>query len=309
MEWHINDLSLDGQFPDPQAFRSALEPLLQLRRRDPLLRNRLYCSRLLHARKVTPTEDFKNAVRATGDKTYIGLALEWSAKAGPFWDDERQSNEDDYFEYQGSDVTDQGLGEAARRRLVGCEANVFSFQSVGFETSPLSVQQGLAEKPIRFIDVANCWQINHLKTELESCRELNNWNDVHIEIMRRFDQLVFSTEVMADLFPTSFSQSVKERIFQLLDILNTLVIASDDGGKLSHEGEEILKNYFAGTSTVGTPLFKPETATNQRFFKKISPLETPMMAQSLFFVTGTVRYKHRKHASTLNGPVREDNAE
>ena len=268
MEWHINDLSLSGQFANPQAFRFALEPLLRLRHHDPLLKDRLYCSRSLHTRKATVTHDIQNAIRATKDRTFIGLALEWWAKAGPFWDDKRQSSEDDYFEYQGADVTDQGLGEAARRKLVERDANAFSFPLEGFQLSPLSVQQGLAEEPIRFIDVANYWLIQQIEAALESCRALNNWNDVREEITRRYDQLIIAQDATDKLGLYPFSKYVTGRIFHLLSILNQLVLWSDDGGMLSEDGEEILRNYFAGTATGRTPLFKPETPDDRRHFKK-----------------------------------------
>ena len=267
MEWHINDLSLSAQFADPRAFRSALEPLLQLRSRDPLLRGCLYCSHMLHACKVTAVYDLKSAVRVTGDRNYIRLALDWCSSAGPFWDDERQPNDDDYFEYQGSNVTDQGLGEAARRRLVGNEANTYSFPLPGFATSPLAVQHGLVEEPLGFINVVNHWTIAQLESALENCRVLNNWNDVQAEINRRFDHLIFSTEVMDKLLPIPFSRPVMERIFHLLSLLNQVVLSRDGSGKLSDEGEVILRNYFAGASAGNTPLFKPESANNRRNYE------------------------------------------
>ena len=263
MEWYINDLSLSGQFANPQAFRFALEPLLQLRRRDPTLQSRLYCSRLLHERRVTAVADLKNAVRATGDKTYIRLVLEWTAKAGPFWDDDRQFNEDDYFEYQGTDITDQGLGEAARRRLVGNEANTFSFSLADFEASPLTVQHGLAEEPFGFINVINHWTIQQLETALESCRLLNSWNDVQVEINRRFGQLIIAANVMAPLSATPFSKYAASRIFILLDVLNRLVDESDENGELTHAGIALYDTYFVGERA----LFSDESARNKVKFE------------------------------------------
>lgn len=283
MEWYINDLSLDGQFADSQAFRSALEPLLHLRSRDPLLRDQLYCSRSLHECRVTAIYDLKTAVRATRDRNYIHLVLEWTNKAGPFWDDDRQFNKDDYFEYRGTDVTDQGLGEASRRRLVGRVANTFSFPLSAFERSPLTVQHGLPEEPLGFIDVDNHWQIEQVAVVLESCRALNSWNDVYQEITRRFDHLIFSTAVMAKLLPIPFSKYVTERILFLLDILNRLALARDANDKLSQEGEDILRNYFAGTCGGRMPLFKPETPTNQRNFRNDLTFSDPSNSSETLF--------------------------
>ena len=84
MEWHINELSLTGQFSDPQDFRDALEPLLRLRSQESLLKDRLYCcAQLLSTAKVTATQDLRSVVRATKDKNFIRLVLTWLDKSGP----------------------------------------------------------------------------------------------------------------------------------------------------------------------------------------------------------------------------------
>jgi hypothetical protein len=279
MEWHINDLSLDGQFSDPQAFRSALEPLLKLRSRDPLLRGCFYCSHMLHACKVTAIDDVKSAVFATRDKTYIRLALEWSSGSGPFWDDERQLNADDYFEYQGTDVTDQGLGEAARRSLAGKEANTFSFQLPRFSVSPLTVQQGLAIEPLAFIDVVNHWTIAQLEQAIESCRAFNSWHDVQVEINRRFDQLILSANVMDALMATPFSKYAADRIFILLGILNQLVVETNENGQLSEIGIALHNDFFVGDKA----LFTDESDRNKAKFAREMTFSDPRDASKRIF--------------------------
>lgn len=284
MEWHINDLSLNGQFENPQEFKSVLEPLLILRNRLPLLRELLYCSRLFRERQVTAIHDLRNAVRATGDKNFINVALAWADRQGPFWDDTRQFNYNDYFEYQGKDVTEQGLGEASRRKLTGTEAKTFSFPLEIFKTSPLTVQHGLREAPFSFIDIANQWTIDQLEADvLESCYSSDSWNDVKREIIRRFDQLIFSDNIIEKLISVPFSKGTSERIFDLLDILNQLVKSSNSRGELSEKGREILRNYFAGTCGQRTPRFKPESPSNQHTFREKLTFKDPCnVAETLF---------------------------
>ena len=88
MDLYINDLSLNGQFADSQSFRAALEPLLQLRHSDAILRDSLYCSRTLYTRQVTKINSLQQAVLETKDKLFIRQVLNWFANAGPFWDDQ-----------------------------------------------------------------------------------------------------------------------------------------------------------------------------------------------------------------------------
>jgi hypothetical protein len=63
------------------------------------------------------------------------------SSAGPFWDDSRAPNAEDLFYFENEDVTDQGLGEVARRLLLGIEAHTYSFTgpAVRFQRSPLRV--------------------------------------------------------------------------------------------------------------------------------------------------------------------------
>ncbi|AFZ15718.1 hypothetical protein Cri9333_4963 (plasmid) [Crinalium epipsammum PCC 9333] len=266
MEWHINDLSLDGQFPDSQSFCSVLEDLLKRRNSDPTFRSQLYCSRLLHLRLVTPVANLRQAVCEKNDNDFKKLVLNWVTKSGPFWDDNRQPNQDDYFECQSRDVTDQGLGEASRRKLAGIDSGVFSFQgsSLQFTISPLLVQQGLSEDPLDVIHVDNCWNLEELVKLIQESKTYSCWQDVYVEIKPQFEGLLISDTAIDCLLPVPFSQQVRKRIFELLHVLNQLVMESDIDGQLSQTGIELLNEHFMGKKA----WFTDESETNKSNFKQ-----------------------------------------
>jgi hypothetical protein len=265
MEWHINDLSLTGQFSTPDKFKEVLEPLLRFRFEEPNLKSRLYCSRLLTSRPVTATANAQQAIMATHDRNFIGLALNWLGKSGPFWDDERQFNNEDYYAYQGIDVTDQGLGETARRRQVEIKANSFSFKgsAYGFVDSLLTIQHGLDEQIFGYIEIENYSELAQLKCAFQSLKTINSWQGVQTEIVNRFDKLIISEQAMQKLSDTPFKTCVADRIFELLLVLNRLVNESDEGGKLSVVGKEIYANYFTGQLA----RFTDESSSNKINFK------------------------------------------
>jgi len=273
MEWHINDLSLDGQFSDAQSFCVILEDLLKLRLNNPTFRSQLYCSRSLHSQKVTPVANLRQAVCEKNDKNFKKLVLDWVTTSGPFWDDNRQHNQDDYFEYQSYDVTDQGLGEASRRKLVGIAAGVFSFQgsSLQFTISPLSIQQGLPEEPINFIDIDNCWTIEQLVELIQSSKTYHCWSDIHVEIKNQFEGLIISDSAIESLLPTPFSQQVTKKIFQLLHVLNQLVRESDPNGQLSETGMNLLNEHFTGNKA----WFTDESLRNKNNFRQAMTFSDP----------------------------------
>jgi len=281
MEWHINDLSLDGQFSKSESFCAVLQDLIQLRRSNSIVRSQLYCSRWLHLRQVTPTIDLRQAVLTTKERDFRNSVLQWINKSGPFWDDNRQHNQDDYFEYQSHDVTDQGLGEASRRELAGIAAGVFSFQGspLQFITNSLLVQQGLSEEPLDFIDIVNCWTTEQLIQSIQNSKTYYCWQDVRVEIKDRFEGLIISDDVMDLLLPTPFSQQVMKRIFELLHVLNKLVMQSNANGKLSESGMDLFQEHFTG----GKAWFTGESETNKQNFEREMTFSDPVdMSEKIF---------------------------
>lgn len=281
MEWHINDLSLVGNFSSSEVFIQAVNGLLEVRSKNPLLKAKLYCSKSLHVCEVIQNITFSQAVYSTNDQKTIRLVLAWVTKSGPFWDDSRQENQDDYFEYCTYDVTDQGLGEAARRKLAGTDAHTFSFKGflMNFEKEKLAVQHGLTEQPIGFIEIHNFWDLNQILELLEHEKTYSCWQDVYNEVLNRFEGLIFLDDVIEKLKPFPFSTQVAKRIFELLDVLNTLYLESDDTGKLSQHGLDILNTYFVGEKA----WFTDESATNKVNFKYEMSFSDPENINSKIF--------------------------
>jgi hypothetical protein len=260
LEWHINDLSLCGQFPDPQSFRHALEPILQVRSRRAELRGRLFCSRQLSQRPVTRDRNLQEAIFAVADATYKRLALSWFANSGPFWDDVRAVNPNDFFRLGEQDVTDEGLGEAARRRLNGIDARTYSFAKSPFEYSPVVVSHGLLEEPFGDIDVANAWHPDAL-AEI-AAEKLTSWRQMLEAASGRMDRLILSEEIGPRLAAHPFQSSIADRALHLLQVLQRLAEETTDDGGRTPAGEDLYRQNFMGDA----PLFTDESDTNKSVF-------------------------------------------
>ncbi|MGH6842357.1 MAG: hypothetical protein ACREDV_09750, partial [Methylocella sp.] len=139
---------MQAQFPDAYAFVSGLSAILGVRGRLPRLRNELYASRILPERKVTQQLTFKAAILQAAERDLRHQILQWFDRQGPFFEDNRLFEQDDYFECFDVDVTDQGLGEAARRIKSGQDAGAFSFTggAIDFAQTPLFVDHGIREE-------------------------------------------------------------------------------------------------------------------------------------------------------------------
>lgn len=247
MEIFLNDLSLAGQFADSSAFRGALQPFLELRSKRADLQRVLYCSGTFSARAATPVLSVREAVLDTRDRLFIGIVLQWLTKSGPFWDEERFPNPDDYFEYEDADVTDQGLGEASRRTLGGLEAGVFSFvgdPSKRFERTPLVVTHGLNEAPLGHVPILNLW----LLTELEKIIDTRptSWK-LMVEMMaERFNLVKFSPEIIGQLDGQPFHAGVVARLFALFDVLQTLAHETREDNSFTERGVELWQKHTVG---------------------------------------------------------------
>lgn len=118
MRWYLNDLSIDAQFATAIAFVDALRPVVRLRERLPSLKSRLHCSRHFGQRVAVNGVTCREAIMLAASRDVKGVVLRWISRDGPFLEDDRQFEADDYFEFEGHDVTEQGLGEATRRTKV-----------------------------------------------------------------------------------------------------------------------------------------------------------------------------------------------
>ncbi len=295
MEWFINDLSLRGQFVDSRAFQQCILPLLQLmaRRRD--LRRRILCSRGLQVRPVTGAHNLQEAVRATHDQMFIRQVLDWVSNSGPFWEEDRTANDDDYFHFDGQDVTDQGLGEAARRLINGLDTGSFSFVDGAlpeFSRTPLTVGHGLEEEPLGAYAVTNCWAVTDI--EDAAVRTPQSWTEV-LDSASNMTGLVLSGEVRAQLAPLAFHSGLATKLVMLLGVLQRLTEETDEQGLLTDAGIILYRLYFTGHR----PLFSDSSEREIRQFRHELTFRDPSDPTKTLFCTwhGKARfdYQYRIH--------------
>ena len=280
VHWLFNDLSLTGQYPDIETFCNEIRKLLHLRAASDAVRQRLLCSRCLHERPVTSSSSFREAVYRSSDRDFKIQAMSWAVNHGPFWDDDRASQQDDYFQYEDQDVTDQGLGEAARRILVGKPSAAYSI--VGsrycFTLTPLLVQHGLTEFPLGSIEVPNTYKLRELRHEAESVVSPRNWDEFLAYSRQRFTQLMILDIVDAPLSRHPFSEGIAERVTGLLEILDSFVSSRDQKGTHTGETNELIRKHFQGE----TAKFSDESEINKNKFRSKLTFRDKDTGQNLF---------------------------
>ena len=247
MELIFNDLSIHGQFPDAAAFGLAIARLMALRE---IVRQQygreLQCHRNVAHAAVTRDLSVPQAIQRMSREARSAL-MQWLARSGPFWEDHRQHDSDEYMECKGEVVTDTAAGEAAHRLYQGGECGLVSMDPSSWLFSPLQIewhQYG----PIRNINVPNYWTADSLTTALDALPlSLSSWHDLEAIARGRCEDLTFAQGCFQPLHGLPFGHAPAKALLSRLTILHELKSCFDANGDRTHAGDEILRKHFAGS--------------------------------------------------------------
>ncbi len=211
------------------------------------------------------------------------LFFGWVSKASSFVENDKQDEPDNYFEFEGEDVTYSGLGEAARRVRVHDPSGVFSFTGgrINFERTPLTVLHGLPEDPFGKISIPNTWDVQKLESCLNERRAPQSWEELIEFCQERFNHLEISDDILKTaLSRETFSGIISNRIESRLNVLQEIM--SDrrvsDGG-MTDAANELWKKHSQGRKA----WFSDESESNKRKFKQKLTFKDPSdPSESLF---------------------------
>jgi len=266
MRWYLNDSSLQGQFATAREFVDEIAGLAKLKMQLPASGSQLYCISNLSMTKVTRDSSCSQAVMRAARVDEKRLILSWISKSGPFLEADRTPEQDDYFEFEGLDVTDHGLGEAARREKNGEDSGVFSFTggAINFEKTPLVVQHGLPEEPFGHLDIPNVWEVPRLEERIRGISaEPQNWKELLQACRNRFEFLIIPDSVQERIERETFYPVVARRTLVILQTLHRIVRGRSADGSLNAEALSLWQQHSQG----GKAWFTDESEGNKHKFK------------------------------------------
>lgn len=264
MRAYVNELALAQACAAASPPHGPLQELLEARRRYEGLKRALFCARAM------PQVEVRDGLSLGG----VGRQLPrddrnrlfgWTDKQGPFIDDDRQAVEPDAFWFGDDEVTEGGLGEAARRCLSSQPAAAFSpiHQTTSrFAENPLAVIHGLIpDEVIARVQVPNYVDAATLAEATQAAEpEPKTWTDALAQARQRFDRLLIGRHCDSTLSRHPFNLSQSRRVFQLLGVLQVIMQEMDDGGQLSDEGKLLRQEHFVGEEA----WFSDESETRKR---------------------------------------------
>ncbi len=246
MEVLLNELSLHGQFCNIQEFQIAIDAIMLARKKMKQFGRELHCYRNFRQSQVTHDLNLQQAVQQL-DRNKQRDVLTWLTKEGPFWDDSRQHDADEYLECQNQVVTDNALGEIAYQCFSGNNYQAFSFNPSSWLINSLSVIWHRNSETINHIEVINHWDIATLETSLQTASPvIKSWQQLAQEMPTRCPNLTFSEDSFSTLYSHPFVDGAAKRIVELLVTLDKFKTCFDEQGQMTSEGHHLYQEHFTG---------------------------------------------------------------
>ena len=249
MRVFLNELALAEAWTSTSSVLRPLIQILQARQQEPTLRDALYCANGMGKVRNAAGVPLSRAAQNLPRDTRVQL-FEWIAKHGPFIDDDRQYIDQDLFFFDDDEVTDLGLGEAARRIHANLCAAILSLvgnQHSRFSGSLLRVVQGFPDEPIAEFSVPNYTEFEPLVDVLHALApNPTNWHDFLNVCRNRFDLLHIGPHCNETLKRFTYMPAAARQIMALLNVLQCVRAEMDHTGQLTPRGLELRNTYFTG---------------------------------------------------------------
>lgn len=298
----VNDLSLNGQFPDLGSFRESIRRIIAMRQLALRFEVSLHCHRNMSQAQVTPTLIMPQAIQ------YFSLEerrvlIPWMHQYGPFWEEARLHGSDDYLECNGKVVTDSAVGEAAFCCIHGIERRLVSLSPSSWEFSPIPVTWIPEADEGRFAEVINHWTVDDLEAALRAApKPLSSWRETKQVSVLRYPLLTFSENAFEPLEGYPFVNGAAHRILILLDTLNQFKACFDDHGERTLEGHRLYQDHFTGDKS----WFSDSSDAEKNDFRQKLTFDHPAIEGETLFCPMHGKEKSHQLRIHFSWPVRAD---
>ena len=304
MRWYVNDLSLQGQFPDGETIEQILQDLVSMRASIQVVRVNLRTTRSFPQRCVCNDVTLRIYLSRSANTDLRRAVLNWLDRSGPFVEDDRLPENDDYFEFEELDVSDTGLGEAARRVKSGEASSCFSFAGgvTDFTRSPLTVHHGLAGERLGVFDVANYWRTLDLRqAALQARMPATSWRELVETAREDFPLLLLPDSLYLNeaIAREPFDAVIRDRATELFRHLQSYMAGRDPDGVEGPRARTVIDNFFVGERA----LFTGESPSNRRVFRAELTFRDPQAPDRTIFAHWHGKISHRHFRLHFEWPV------
>lgn len=238
------------------------------------------------------------------DKNEQRALTQWITRLGPFWEDNRSHNFDDYLEFNGEVVTDTAVGEAAYGCFHGTNYQLISLTPSSWDFSPLKVAWILDEGVTRNIEINNYWNANYLETALRAAPALiNSWEQLEAVSRLRFSNLTFSADSFNYLRGLPFSDGAAKQLLTRFDTLDRFKGCFDAQGQRIPDGQRLYQDHFTGDNS----WFSDSSPTEKVDFKTDLTFSHPDIPGATLFCTWHGKIKVQQLRIHFSWPITAEN--
>jgi len=307
MEFLVNDLSIEGQFPDITTFRSAINRIMEIRRIASHYGRTLHCHREIAQTQVTSGMTMLQAVQRLSVEERRSLMF-WLTQQGPFWEDARIHNSNEWLECKNQIVTDTAVGEAARCCFNGICRNLVSVVPSSWLFTPVSVDW-VTDSDRESVDIQNFWNPDTVEVFLRIAPSpLKSWEQLESLAASRWSNLTFASDTFKPLLGYPFVPGAAQRIYFILDTLNRFKNCFNDDGQLTPEGHELYRNFFTGKKGEGGrgALFSDSSHEEKHLFRTKMTFKNPQDPGESIFCPWHGKIQTPQLRVHFSWPVRAD---
>jgi len=229
----------------------------------------------------------------------------WLTQHGPFWDEIRRHEADDWLECRGDVVTDSAIGEAAYRTMHGVECALISATPSDWDYSPVEVvwrreAAGLDDRNASLDNWRNGAALNDWLQA--AAPPIRSWADLEKLSRIRFARLTFADRCFQPLAGVPFARSAADRMVFLLSVLDSFASEFDAIGARTREGNRIYREYFSGAESA----FSDSSDTEKQRFRARLMFPHPDRSGESLFCTWHGKVRHMALRLHFSWPVRAD---
>ena len=304
MDFFTNEMSIHQQFHDLPTFHDAVGRLMAMRSIARRFGLDMYCHRALLGVEPVPGNNMQRAVQGLAANERRAV-MSWLTRHGPFWDDIRRHEADDWLECRGELVTDSAVGEAAYRTMHGVECALVSATPSDWDDSPVEVvwrreTEGLDDRNTSLVNWRDGAALNVWLQGMPP--PVRSWDDLGELSKTRFARLTFADHCFEPLTGMPFASSAANRMVFLLSVLDSLANEFDASGARTPEGNRIYRDYFSG----GQSLFSDSSDSEKRRFRDRLTFPHPDSPGGSLFCTWHGKERHLTIRLHFSWPVRAD---
>ena len=298
-----NDLSFDRQFVSTADFIAAFSRIMEMRVNAGKFDFAVHCSRRFLEIEPVPGVSMHEALnRLSRDQKKS--AMIWLTRGGPFLEDFRRHDSNEYFECNDEVVTDSVVGEAAFRKLNGLDSGLISAETEDWDYHPVIViwRRASEELDDPTVELSNWRNIESLESALQGLASpVQSWNDLKLKSITRFERLSFAEDSFDFLINgTPFVYSAANRMLALFAILDQFAGEFYDDGVRTPEGHKLYQDYFTGDRA----RFSDSSETEKRNFRRELTFSHPADRNTRQLFTWHGKVNHPVMRFHFSWPVR-----